>query len=129
MQNSKRHINIIDNEASASLARAIIPEDIKKDNRWNEAPIVTNNNDDILILSNVRVEQHAKETHQILTKWKKPLMSNGIPLSAKHVLYEKNEKLIGRFAKGAPAIVTSNQCGGVHLKIVNGTKCLLEKLL
>ena len=43
-------------------------------------------------------------------------------------LYEDNPELIGYFAKGAPAIVTSNQCGGVDLSIVNGTKCILEKL-
>ena len=43
-------------------------------------------------------------------------------------MHDNHQELIGYFAKGAPAIVTSKQYGGVDLSIVNGTKCMLEKL-
>ena len=45
-----------------------------------------------------------------------------------NAIYDQLLELISYFVKGAPAVVTSNQSGSVDLKIVNGTKCILEAL-
>ena len=37
-------------------------------------------------------------------------------------------QLIGKFVNGAPSIITSNNSGNADLKIVNGSKCIIESL-
>ena len=37
-------------------------------------------------------------------------------------------QLIGEFVNGAPSVITSNNSGNVDLKIVNGSKCIMESL-
>ena len=82
----------------------------------------------MFILNDIRVYQFAKEINQILIKLKKKRQDKNIPLSMLNILFENKSALKEKFAKGVLAIRTSNECRGVKLKIVNGTKYILEKL-
>ena len=64
----------------------------------------------------------------MVVKWRKLVTTKNIPIAALNAIYDQHPELIGYFVKGAPAVVTSNQSGSVDLKIVNGTKCILEAL-
>lgn len=64
----------------------------------------------------------------MVVKWRKLVTTKNIPIAALNAIYDQHPELIGYSIKDALAVVTSNQSGSVDLKIVNGTKCILEAL-
>ena len=64
----------------------------------------------------------------MVVKWRKLVTTKNIPIAALNAIYDQHPELIGYSIKDALAVVTSNQSGSVDLKIVNGTKRILEAL-
>ena len=79
-------------------------------------------------MNSIRLSQFAKKNNKIIVKWKKKLSLSNLPLSVQNALYDIYPELIGEFVSGAPSVITSNNSGNVDLKIVNGSKCIMESL-
>ena len=124
----KDNFSIIDDEIMETLTKEISQDDIANNSKWKSAPIVTNNNFDRLRLNHELVTQFARENNALVVKWRKLVTTKNILIAALNAIYDQHLELIGYFVKGTPIMVTSNQSGSFDLKIVNGTKCILEAL-